>query len=60
MHIFPNVYEKVKEDTAKMEIYPLHSSIGIEGVKKTIGRYMVKDYVKSVKDTELLIFLIQM
>lgn len=52
MHIFPNVYEMVKEDTAKMEVYPLHTSIDIESVKKTVGRFMVKDYVKSVKGTE--------
>lgn len=52
MHIFPNVYEKVKDDTAKMEIYPLHSQIDVAQLKKSFERFMVKDYVKSVKGTE--------
>lgn len=52
MHIFPNVYESVREDTAKIEIYPLHSQIDVEQLKKSFDRFMVKDYVKSVKGTE--------
>ena len=49
MHIFPNVYECVKEDTAKMELYSLYTQIDIEKLKKSFDRFMVKDYVKSVK-----------
>lgn len=52
MHIFPNVYESVKDDTAKMEVFPLHSQIDVEPLKKSFNRFMVKDYVKSVKGTE--------
>ena len=52
MHIFPNVYEYVKEDTVKMEIFPLHEQIDVEKLKKSFGRFMVKDFVKSVKGTE--------
>ena len=52
MHIFPNVYEYVKEDTAKMEVYPLHARIDVEDLKKRFVRFMVKDFVKSVKGTE--------
>ena len=52
MHIFPNVYEQVKEDTAKMELYPLHAQIDVEKLKKSFERFMVKDYVKSVKGTD--------
>ena len=52
MHIFPNVYELLKEDTAKMKIYPLHTQINVNSIKHTFGRFMVKDYVKSVKGTE--------
>lgn len=52
MHIFPNVYECVKDDTAKMELFPLHSQIDVEYLKKSFSRFMVKDYVKSVKGTE--------
>ena len=50
MHIFPNVYESVKEDTAKMEIFPLHCQIDMEKIR--FPRFIVKDYVKSVKGTE--------
>ncbi len=52
MHVFPNVYEKLKEDTAKMMVFPLHSRIDVELLKKEFARFMVKDYVKSVKGTE--------
>lgn len=52
MHIFPNIYEYVKEDTAKMEMYPLYNQIDVERLKKSFGRFMVKDYVKSVKGTD--------
>ena len=52
MHIFPNVYESVKADTARMKIYPLHSQIDVEKLKQSFQRFMVKDYVKSVKGTE--------
>ena len=47
MHIFPNVYESVKADTAKMEIFPLHTRIDVEELKRSFSRFMVKDYVKS-------------
>lgn len=52
MHIFPNVYEHIKEDTAKMQIYPLHAKLDVEEIKENFGRFMVKDFVKSVKGTE--------
>ena len=52
MHIFPNVYEFVKDDTAKIELFPLHSQIDVEYLKKSFSRFIVKDYVKSVKGTE--------
>ena len=52
MHVFPNVYKLVEDDTARMKIFPLHEQIDIEDVKKEFARFMVKDYVKSVKGTE--------
>ena len=36
MHIFPNVYDCVKSDTAKMEVFPLHSQIDVELLKKSL------------------------
>lgn len=52
MHVFPNVYDFVKEDTARMEIFPLHEQLDVEYIKKRFGRFMVKDFVKSVKGTD--------
>lgn len=52
MHIFPNIYKQLAADTAKMEVFPLHGSIDVENIKKKFKRFMVKDYVKSVKGTD--------
>lgn len=52
MHIFPNVYNIFGNDTAKMKIFPLYEQIDVESVKKTFDRFMIKDFVKSVKGTE--------
>ena len=52
MHIFPNIYEHVREDTAKMAVYPLHTKLDMEELKTNFTRFMVKDFVKSVKGTE--------
>lgn len=52
MHVFPNVYPLVRKDTAKMSVYPLHEEIDVEDLKKEFSKFMVKDYVKSVKGTE--------
>lgn len=51
MHIFPNVYRYLEENTAKMEIYPLNSNIDVEDIKSKFDRFIVKDFVKSVKGT---------
>lgn len=51
-HIFPNIYEKVKEDTPKMLIYPQGTQVDLTEVKREFKRFMVKDYVKSVKGTD--------
>lgn len=48
-HYFPDAYPYLKADTAKIAIYPLHSKIDVDELKKTFGRFIVKDYVKSVK-----------
>ena len=52
MHLFPNIYNSLKEDTARLKIYPLHDPINVEELKKEFPRFMVKDFVKSVKGTK--------
>lgn len=56
MHIFPNIYPEIQQDTARIMTFPLHSRICIEDVKHSFSRFMVKDYVKSVKGTEFPAF----
>lgn len=55
-HIFPNIYEKVQTDTPKMLIYPQGSKIDLDEIKRTFKRFMVKDYVKSVKGTDFPVY----
>lgn len=50
-HIFPNIYPQLAEDTAQMIIYPDAESVDLEEVKNRFERFMVKDFVKSVKGT---------
>lgn len=50
-HIFPNVYPRFGYDTAKMLIYP-DGRYDLDEIKKTFDRFMVKDYVKSVKGSD--------
>lgn len=50
-HIFPNIYPTFGDDTAKMLIYP-DGKVDLDEVNSTFRRFMVKDYVKSVKGTD--------
>lgn len=52
MHIFPNAYKFFGNDTAFMKVYPLHEQIEMSDLKKYFNRFLVKDFVKSVKGTE--------
>lgn len=52
LHMFPNVYEQVRADSARILLFPLHAPIDISLVRKSFPKFMVKDYVKSVKGTE--------
>jgi hypothetical protein len=59
MHLFPIVYQgvpatyySIKNYTPKGKFYPLHAHIDVEELKRSFDRFMVKDYVKSVKGTD--------
>ena len=56
MHAFPNVYPKIQEDTAGIMTYPLHTQIDVREMLRVFPRFMVKDYVKSVKGTEFPVY----
>lgn len=59
MHIFPNVYPLIQKHTPRIQLFELHEPIYIEQVKKSFDRFMVKDFVKSVKGTEFPAFFDQ-
>ena len=39
-------------ETAAMQIYPLHEQINVDEIKARFDRFMVKDFVKSVQGTD--------
>ena len=51
-HAFPNIYPMLQEDTARMLVFPDGQPVDLELVRRTFRRFMVKDYVKSVKGTQ--------
>jgi hypothetical protein len=52
MHLFPNVYPLLAEDTPKILVFPEGTSINIEEIKHNFTRFMIKDFVKSEKGTD--------
>lgn len=56
LHEFVNVYPIVRNDTAPIMRFPLHTRIDVEFIKSTFGRFMVKDYVKSVKGSDFPVY----
>ena len=51
-HIFPNIYPELENDTAKMLVFPNSENIDLEKIKSVFPKFMVKDFVKSVKGTD--------
>ena len=51
-HYFPNVYEAVQADTPKMLAIPFGTEYSLTDLQRQFDRFMVKDYVKSVKGTD--------
>lgn len=58
MHLFPNVYPLIAEDTPRMLVYPetgdetAEAKINLDEIKSEFPRFMVKDFVKSEKGTD--------
>lgn len=50
-HLFPNIYPFIAQDTANILLFPENEPIDIDVVKKQFQRFLIKDYVKSVKGT---------
>lgn len=49
MHIFPNVYEYMKEDTAKMEVYPFACTYRCRGFKEAFCPFHGKGFCQICK-----------
>ena len=58
LHLFPNVYPHIKNDTAGLIEFK-DREVDINAVKKQFAKFMVKDSVKSVKGTEFPAFFDQ-
>lgn len=52
LHEFVNVYPIIRNDTAPMMKFPLHTRMDVKFLQDIFGRFMVKDYVKSVKGSD--------
>ncbi len=50
-HLFPNIYPRLKKDTTQMLVYPDINSINLNEIKQHFSKFIVKDFVKSVKGT---------
>jgi len=55
-HLFSNVYPLIQKDTPKALFFPHGTKIDLEKIKAIFPRFMVKDYVKSVKGTDFPVF----
>ncbi|HFI0796038.1 TPA: ATP-grasp domain-containing protein [Streptococcus suis] len=53
LHLFPKVYPLIEQDTASTLIYPANRKPVISEIRKHFSEFMIKDYVKSVKGSQI-------
>lgn len=51
-HYFPNVYRSIEVDTPRIITVSAGEQYQLSDIQKSFNRFMVKDYVKSVKGTD--------
>lgn len=56
MHIYFNAYRYLEADTPKTLFFPLHARMDVEEIRKQLGDFMIKDHVKSAKNTDFPAF----
>lgn len=56
LHLFPSVYNKIQEFTPKTVWFENHLKIDWDVINKTFSRFLIKDYVKSLKNTKFPIY----
>ena len=55
-HEFPNSYDLLQTFTPGMMAYPMGEAVDWRAVKERFGRFMMKDYVKSVKGSDFPVY----
>ena len=54
MHLFPRAYNLINEDTPGILVYPENErNVDLQEIKNKFERFMIKDYVKSEKGTDI-------
>ena len=54
MHLFPRAYNLITEDTPGILVYPENErNVDLQEIKNKFERFMIKDYVKSEKGTDI-------
>lgn len=53
LHLFPEVYPLIEQDTASTLIYLANRIPVISEIRKHFSEFMIKDYVKSVKGSQI-------
>ena len=54
MHLFPRAYNLITEDTPGILVYPENErNVDLQEIKNKFDRFMIKDYVKSEKGTDI-------
>ena len=56
LHEFVHVYPIIRNDTVHMVKFPLHTRMDVKFLQDIFGRFMVKDYVKSVKGSDFPVY----
>ena len=51
-HLFPNIYEYIKKDTPPILQFSPKDRIDVSKIEKSLGNFMIKDSVKSAKNTD--------
>ena len=52
MHLFPNIRPAFGDDTPETMVFPAGTAVDLSAIRRKFDRFMVKDYVKSVKGTD--------
>lgn len=56
MHVFPNIHPFFGSDSPEIMLFPEGTSVDLAKIRQKFKRFMVKDYVKSVKGTDFPVY----